>query len=197
MELAADSPPALKEVVDALSRAHEQMTVARAEATQLLSSDAARVGEVLRGAIRGGRFREAITWQNRSALHRGLDSLLRTPSGATDKETRKREMLVARYMQRYCVKNDTIGYFGPVGWGAFTAAAAAIEVRPGPSVISKRTVYFEHWCIDALASKLAEDADLKANLFVRRAPTRCVSKERRSITRSTERLRSPKTWRVC
>lgn len=45
------------------------------------------------------RFREAVTWQNRSAVEDGLDSLLRKPEGATDSKTRKKELLVVRYLQ--------------------------------------------------------------------------------------------------
>jgi hypothetical protein len=33
---------------------------------------------------------------------------------------RRREEVIASYWQRYCSKNDTIGFFGPLGWGGFS-----------------------------------------------------------------------------
>jgi len=64
------------------------------------------------------RFREAVLWQNRHAIRSGVDALLREAprAGARGSKQRQHEELVANYLQRYCVKNDTIGFFGPVGW---------------------------------------------------------------------------------
>ncbi len=61
------------------------------------------------------RFREALTWQNP-----GLAQFLRDhdagPDAARRSKQRQRELVIANYLQRYCLKNDTIGFFGPVGW---------------------------------------------------------------------------------
>ncbi len=60
-------------------------------------------------------FREALTWQNP-----GLAQFLRDhdagPDAARRSKQRQRELVIANYLQRYCLKNDTIGFFGPVGW---------------------------------------------------------------------------------
>jgi hypothetical protein len=60
-------------------------------------------------------FREALTWQNRGALATAADGLLN--DGVKPSRRRQREEVVARYWQRYCSKNDTIGFFGPLAWG--------------------------------------------------------------------------------
>jgi hypothetical protein len=65
-----------------------------------------------------GAFREALTWQNRGALATAADGLLK--DGVKPSRRRQREEVVARYWQRYCSKNDTIGFFGPLGWGGFS-----------------------------------------------------------------------------
>ena len=57
-------------------------------------------------------FREAVTWQNRSALLHGVDRLLSAESAQETTQRRKARRLVARYLQRYAAKNDTIGFFG-------------------------------------------------------------------------------------
>jgi hypothetical protein len=115
------------------------------------------------------RFRQAVLWQNRSAVSMGIDWLLRQPIAATDSQTRKNERLVASYLQRYCVKNDTIGFFGPVGWAHFVDGPILAQ-RPGPSLLAERTLYYEYWAIDALAAKLSEDPSLRPFLAPRRLP---------------------------
>jgi hypothetical protein len=115
------------------------------------------------------RFRQAVLWQNRSAVSMGIDWLLRQPVAATDSQTRKNERLVASYLQRYCVKNDTIGFFGPVGWAHFVEGPILAQ-RPGPSLLAERTLYYEYWAIDALAAKLSEDPSLRPFLAPRRLP---------------------------
>jgi hypothetical protein len=104
------------------------------------------------------RFREAVMWQNRKALHTAIDSLLRKSSDAMRTSSqRQNEELVASYMQRYSVKNDTIGFFGPVGWADFTTEGESLKVVPGRDLLAKRTVYFESWPIEELAALIARD----------------------------------------
>ena len=63
-------------------------------------------------------LREAVAWQNRHALTTGIDVLVRRgpEPGKRNAQHRQHEALVASYLQRYCAKNDSIGFFGPVGW---------------------------------------------------------------------------------
>jgi hypothetical protein len=144
---------------------------ARAAAEKTLAAEQPRLVQSLREACRDPRFREALVWQNRHALETGVDALLRQPDTASNRMARRHERLVASYLQRYCVKNDTIGFFGPVGWSAIEGDLATVVVRPGPSLLTRRTVYFEHWCIDALATSIAEDPLLRRHLAPRRHPT--------------------------
>lgn len=137
-----------------------------------LELEAPRLGRVLRDAVRQPLFREALAWQNRQALHTAMDALLATPEGAADKRTRQRELLVASYLQRYCVKNDTIGFFGPVGWGRVDPEmAGVVSLTAGQRLVATRTISFEHWAVDLLAQRLAEDPGLRPLLAPRRWPT--------------------------
>jgi len=123
----------------------------------------------LRRAAQDDRFRQAVLWQNRSALTTGIDGLLRQPITATDSRTRQNEQLIASYLQRYCVKNDTIGFFGPVGWARFVEAGALVQ-RPGASLVTDRAIYYEYWAVEALASRLGEDPELRPFMAPRRLP---------------------------
>ena len=64
----------------------------------------------------------------------GWRSLLRRPEGTGRGTARDRghEQMLASYLQRYCTKNDTIGFFGPVGWGRLGERGGAIERAPRP-----------------------------------------------------------------
>lgn len=126
------------------------------------AADNTRIAVELRATANDPRFREAVTWQNRNALHTGLDVLARKPVHGGNNKVRQKERLVASYLQRYCVKNDTIGFFGPVCWARVASGSEALQVGPGAGLLARRTVYFEHWCIDAIAEKIAMDAELCA-----------------------------------
>ncbi|HEY1627111.1 MAG TPA: lantibiotic dehydratase, partial [Streptosporangiaceae bacterium] len=80
-------------------------------------------------------FREALTWQNPGLAQRLRDSGVGTSRRSKD---RGRELVVASYLQRYCLKNDTIGFFGPVGWAVVAPGAAGLVVVPGEQVIARR-----------------------------------------------------------
>jgi hypothetical protein len=112
-------------------------------------------------------FREAVTWQNPEAL-RALDGLVRSgpaPRQGDPKRARyrrrHREELVARYWQRYCAKNETTGFFGPVCWVRLDPEAAAVVARPGPGLVRRRRLFLEHWAVAALADRLAEEPVLR------------------------------------
>lgn len=168
------APPDDPEVAAALVGAHHARAASAASERALAEGFEANrraLGKALRRTITATRFREAITWQNRHALHNGLDGLAAIPIEVVDKDTRKREAAVASYLQRYCVKNDTIGFFGPVGWGTFREDLVGVHLVPGPSLLARRTVYYEHWGMNALARRLGEDAQLLPWLRPRRSPT--------------------------
>jgi hypothetical protein len=129
-----------------------------------------QIAQALHNIARDDRFREAVIWQNRDALHNGIDSVLRKHPGTATSKNRRNKMLVASYLQRYCAKNDTIGFFGPVGWAQFVSHGPALQIRPGPSLIATRNVYFESWCIDALADMLSKNDQLLPWIAPRRLP---------------------------
>jgi hypothetical protein len=147
--------------------AHQRM---RREAAELLARDQAHCVSMLQATCRDPRFREAVLWQNRPLLS-ACDALLRQEPSKSNSKNRRRQWLVASLLQRYCVKNDTIGFFGPVGWATLGSDAVPMVLRCGRHLLSTRTVYFEHWAIEALAACLAADPMLKPHLRPRRYPT--------------------------
>ena len=159
----SDEYPGQQEVLQKLSSASERVALIDADFRQSFDAALKKNSNEIREAVGAERFREAIIWQNRNAFHTGLKPLLRrsAQSASRGSKHRQHEELVANYLQRYCVKNDTIGFFGPVGWADFVSHGEAITVQPGPDLIASRAVYFEAWPIDAVAETLMKNKSLK------------------------------------
>ena len=80
----------------------------------------------------------------------------------------QRELVIANYLQRYCLKNDTIGFFGPVGWASAGSGAPGLVVVPGERLVARRTTYFEVWAIDKVAAEIARQGRERGWLRPRR-----------------------------
>lgn len=109
-------------------------------------------------------FREAVTWQSTNSRH-AIDGIRRGgPDERRRYKRRERETVLLRYWQRYCTKNETIGFFGPTCWGTVradepdgSADAPAVDLRPGPDLLRRREVFLEYWALDALTDQIAAD----------------------------------------
>ena len=149
---------------------------ARVELESVFAAANARVSTVIREIARDPSFREAVAWQNRAVLERALAPLLAREARTSDqrRQDRKTEELIANYVQRYCTKNDTIGFFGPTGWATWSDTSAALVACSGSQLVDHRAVHFEHWAIDALAATIARDPRIEPYLAPRRhAFVRC------------------------
>lgn len=124
-----------------------------------------RLSAAIRDIARSPRFREAVTWQNPKLVRLCLDKL--AAGEPRNVRGRNHELTVASYLQRYCLKNDTIGFTGPVGWARWTDDGPWLTVDIGREFLARRTVYFEAWAIDAVASALSADPALRPWLVPR------------------------------
>jgi len=116
-------------------------------------------------------FREALTWQN-PGLAQFLHDHDAGPDAVRRSKQRQRELVIANYLQRYCLKNDTIGFFGPVGWASAVPGTGGLVVVPGEQLVARRTTYFEVWAIDKVAAAIAVRG--RALGWLRPRPTRSV-----------------------
>jgi hypothetical protein len=97
-------------------------------------------------------FRMAVTWQNRAVMRNAVAKIA-AGAAAPGSRQRHREEVVASYWQRYCAKNDTIGFFGPLAWGRIADEGLSVQARCGP-LIRESSVHFEAWAMQALAEAL-------------------------------------------
>ncbi|MEU6205015.1 thioesterase domain-containing protein [Micromonospora musae] len=114
---------------------------------------------------------EAITWQNRNVLT-ALDALRRGGADAPrNARRRERERALLKYWQRYCGKNETIGFFGPSCWVTLDPTRpVTVEVRPGPTLTRSRRVWFESWALAAYADRIGQDLAVRSCWPPRLAP---------------------------
>lgn len=171
---AADAGGEAREALERLREAAARVEPARSHFMQTYEAEVARVSGTIGEMAEDERFREAVLWQSRNAYHTGIRPLLKRAAGEGRKrnsQRRQHEELFASYLQRYCVKNDTVGFFGPVGWARFVPAGPAVRVRAGEALLATRNVYFESWCIDTLAEEVvAEDRTILRWAAPRLAP---------------------------
>jgi hypothetical protein len=116
---------------------------------------AGRLSRAIAGIHADPAFQEAVTWQN-PGLAQFLHDHDAGPDAVRRSKQRQRELVIANYLQRYCLKNDTIGFYGPVGWASAGTGAAGLVVVPGEQLLARRTTYFEVWAIDKVAAAIAQ-----------------------------------------
>jgi hypothetical protein len=127
-----------------LEHAQETSHTALAAASQ-------RISRTLIQKARNPRFLEALIWQNRSAFIDIRDKLDAPFPTQRKRFRRVLEQLLVSYLQRFSMKNESIGFFGPIDWAQFQADKTGIVMTPGPKLISDTKVHFEYWTIDAVA----------------------------------------------
>lgn len=141
------------ELAAAADRFDERAPDTRPEYDEAWAAAIGRLSAAVRDIAAQPTFREAITWQNPDVVRNCLDKVI--AGGRHGAEDRKRELKIASYVQRYSLKNDTIGFFGPVGWARIAPTDGGIEQDHGPDLLSRRSTYFENWALDALAGTIS------------------------------------------
>ena len=119
--------------------------------------ESARLAEVATDAA----FGEAVIWQNRSAYRTAVAKIAGRGAEAGNRR-RQRDGVVAGYWQRYCSKNDTVGFFGGLAWGTLRDEGPAVAVR-SRGLVAEREVHFETWCLEALAKAIRTPAVVPLN----------------------------------
>jgi hypothetical protein len=183
----------LEQEMAAFLFSRDAATAARANFEQAFASDIVQAGQAIRQVGSASLFREALLWQNRHALRTGVDVLLSRPpeSRARPSKDRQKEALITSYIQRYCTKNDTIGFFGPVGWARIVDQGPLLKMEPGPELLAARQVYFEEWCIETLAKTLSSDEAFRPWLVPRRMPFVHVEKSTLYVPLARPSILSP------
>ena len=118
-------------------------------------------------------FQEAVTWQNRDMVETWLAAYAQRLATGDDTLHRRsyRAGVIARYAQRYTTKNDTIGFFGPIGWARVAPDRPHLVRVAGDGRLVRHRAYFETRALHELALRWSEDRDLRRHLPPWRDPS--------------------------
>lgn len=84
---------------------------------------------------------------------------------------KSQERRFATYLHRFCAKNDTASFFGPMGYGTlFDKETNDITIRLPDTKHEGRRVFPAFWLIDALAQMAVADPVLQPHLIARPHP---------------------------
>lgn len=118
-------------------------------------------------------FQEALTWQNRPLIQTWLADYAARLEQRDEALHRRgyREGIIARYVQRYSMKNETIGFFGPLAWAWYAPQqAGALELGPDEGG-ARREVFFAAWAVELLARRWEQSPGIRKLLKPRRDPS--------------------------
>ncbi|MFD5461535.1 lantibiotic dehydratase [Kitasatospora sp. NPDC127059] len=156
-----------------LAAAADLSTGDRADAQQRYADAYTAATERLSAAVRrlaaDDRFREAVAWQNPELVRTCLDKA--AAGEPRNVRGRNHELTIVSHLQRYTLKNDSIGFFGPIGWASVRPTGDGLEVINGPSQLARRSTYFERWAIAAVAGAIAARPEVWPWLRPRTAPS--------------------------
>lgn len=160
---------------DALQRREQALAVGR----RRFDDEFARARAQFHRLAMTETFREAIFLSSPDVYHNNLCSYLADEPGQrprTSKVKRVERRLVA-YLQRFCAKNETASFFGPVGYGGTDPQlTSGLVLRTESHRPAARETFIAFWAVNALAELISQDANVRADLPPRRNPL-CESRD--------------------
>lgn len=157
--------PAYAAAVDAMTDQEAREGGAVVEAAER------RQHELLCAIAARADFQEAVAWQNPEVLRSSVRPLAASPAAALNQAARRKERIVAKYWARYCAKNDTIGFFGPVCWVTLRPDGPLARIDVGEALINRHDVHLEPWAADALAAVFSADPAVRPWIAPRLNPS--------------------------
>jgi hypothetical protein len=187
---AADYEP-LQGMLDEYAGLESRRRAALHDFDRAFKKDVSVISSAMKQLAADSRFRAAVLLQNRNAAHNHVLPYMTEAGNNGNRKLRRNENLIAVYLQRYCMKNDTIGFFGPVGWGKVIPDGKPITVTPGLNLVSGSSLYFEQWCIEALAGRVAGNDLLRRSIAPRLLPTVHIDQNILHFSNGTQMAISP------
>ncbi|MFI6230888.1 lantibiotic dehydratase [Micromonospora echinospora] len=111
---------------------------------------------------------EALCWQNPDMVNRWLGRYATegVPDSRTPYYYRDKLLILGSYLQRYTTKNETIGFFGPIGWAHVDRDRDLVVEVAGRGERVRHTADFEPWALTALARAWEADPEVRWHLPV-------------------------------
>lgn len=123
-------------------------------------ADEAATGD-LRAVMEHEEVREAVLLSNPDAYHNMLLPFLARGGGLTSRRRRERRQLYT-YLQRFCAKNETTSFFGPMAYGSPVPGGALTLVDRPPN---DRRVFLSAWAVRAVRRAVIRDRGMLPSLL--------------------------------
>lgn len=113
--------------------------------------------ETLVQIAKSEKFLEAVLLCSPAAFERIKSYVERPiPEVARSKEARI-ERLITSYLQRFCAKNESASFFGPVSYGTVEEIDAGFIEAVPKHRLKQRKMFFSHWAAQQINGALAAD----------------------------------------
>ena len=178
---------------------------ARDAAERVFNEELPAKRAVLRELAGDERFKEAIFLSSPHMYASGLRRFLETEARAERSSDDKRhERQITMYLQRFCTKNETTSFFGPITYGRFAGDADTADVA-GESwpvawhqetELGHREAFVAYWAVEAMAQAMSKLESVRPHLRPRRASTTELVKGGTEIylPLKNETVRLPEAW---
>lgn len=159
-----------------LLRKREQLLEEGRKAWEL---DAAESSHTSRALASDARIQEAIFLSNPD-MDKALCRYLTTqPKEAQTGARHKFEKRFFMYLQRFCAKNETQSFFGPINYGYLVPHQTEnVRIRRVATPLQYRVTFPSQWLAESLATKISAEPELHPFLRPRRS-TICLLRDHR------------------
>ena len=146
------------------------------ERLEVLRTAFAQLHDLERGGLRARLkhhaadvgVQEAVFLSSPATFDNTWRSYLAADVSRDDSSSRRTERTVYTYLQRLCAKNETVSFFGPMGY-AHVVEEAGLGLRAVPGAPQRRRTFFSFWAVTELSRALARDLELLPDLPIRRS----------------------------
>jgi hypothetical protein len=114
-------------------------------------------------------IQEAVFFSNPAMYENVWSRYLEGEPRPDNSDARRVERQVYTYLQRFCAKNETTSFFGPISYGECDGEDGE-DVRVVPSGSTRRRTFLTFWAITELARAVAREREVRRHLPLRLNP---------------------------
>jgi hypothetical protein len=123
--------------------------------------------------------KEAVFFSNPAMYENVWSRYLEGEQRPDNSDARRVERQVYTYLQRFCAKNETTSFFGPISYGECDGEDDQ-DVRVLPSGSTRRRTFYAFWAVTELARAVGRERTVRAHLPLRLNPLFTVEPGRAS-----------------
>lgn len=151
-------------------------TRARKQVEEGFAQERARLRQRLRGYASDLQVQEAVFLSSPDMFDNVWSRYLAEPERPDNADARRVERQVYSYLQRFCAKNETTSFFGPMGYGEVEGEGTVELVRLPEA--RRRKTFFAVWALQELAKGVSRDKALAGHLPLRVNPIFTFTEEK-------------------